>query len=83
MSKWRELDLEGQLPKNVTVVPMMYKGPNDDYAIQRSLELLRTQGSYAAPGFRNPEGIVIFHTAANTMSKVTLEGDDYPKGVLR
>lgn len=83
VSKWRDPDIDGQLPKNVTVVPMLYKGPNDNHAIQRSLELLRTQGSYAAPGFRNPEGIVIFHTAANTMSKVTLEDDDYPKGTLK
>lgn len=59
VSKWRDLDLEGQLPKNVTVVPMMYKGPNDDHAIQRMLEILRTHGSYAAPGFRNPEGTSI------------------------
>lgn len=41
---------------------------------------LRATGSLAAPGFKNPEGIVIFHTASGTLSKVTLEKDDEPKG---
>jgi hypothetical protein len=31
------------------------------------------------PGFMDPEGIVVYHVAANQMFKVTLKGDDAPK----
>jgi len=41
--------------------------------------LLRTKGSYAAPGFRQPEGVVAFHAASRTLFKVTLERDQEPK----
>lgn len=37
-------------------------------------------GSYAAPGFKNPEGIVIYHTAAKTLFKKTIVGNEKPKG---
>ncbi len=37
-------------------------------------------GSKAAPGFDNPEGVVVFHTANSSLFKVTLEGDEKPKG---
>jgi hypothetical protein len=41
---------------------------------------LKKNGSYAMPGFMNPEGIVIFHVAANTGFKKTFEKDN-GKGV--
>jgi hypothetical protein len=44
------------------------------------LAALRVSGSHAAPGFMKPEGIVIYHTAAGHLYKVTLEGDEKPKG---
>ncbi len=42
---------------------------------------LRTEGSVAVPGYANPEGVVVFHTAASQLFKVLLEGDELPKGV--
>ena len=47
--------------------------------IDLALELLREGGSMAAPGFMDPEGIVIYHRASNTLFKQTLEGDDHGK----
>lgn len=41
---------------------------------------LRLLGSTAVPGFMQPEGLVIYHTAARQTFKVLLEGDDHPKG---
>jgi hypothetical protein len=41
---------------------------------------LNSLGSLAAPGFRNPEGFIIFHTASRGMFKVTLKDDEKPKG---
>lgn len=62
------------------VVPVLYRGPYDDYAIEKDLDRLRDLGSHAAPGFMSPEGIVVYHTAARQMFKVTLENDAAPKG---
>lgn len=45
-----------------------------------TLSFLHLKGSQAAPGFMNPEGIIVYHTAANAMFKVTLEGDEKGKG---
>lgn len=63
----------------VRTVPVLYEGPYSQLAIQQALDTLRVKGSQAVP-FMNPEGIVVFHTAASTMFKVTLEGDEAPKG---
>lgn len=49
-------------------------------SIDTDLAYLREFGSQAAPGFMNPEGIVVLHEASGQRFKVTLEGDDVPKG---
>lgn len=36
---------------------------------------LEQNGSSAAPGFTNPEGIVVFHAQSNALFKVTVEDD--------
>lgn len=64
----------------LSVVPVLYDGPFDQARIEGELTALAGLGSVAAPGFDNPEGIVIWHTAARTMFKVTIEGDEKPKG---
>jgi hypothetical protein len=65
------------------VVPVLYKGLFSQAAIEFVLAELREKGSLAAPGFPNPEGIVIYHTAANEMFKVTLDNDGVPKSLVR
>jgi hypothetical protein len=62
------------------VVPTLYKGEFTFGAISICLQKLKREGSAAAPGFMNPEGVIVFHTAANTMFKKTLEKDEEPKG---
>ena len=46
-----------------------------------ALEALRVRGSEAAPGFMNPEGVVIYHIAGNIGFKKTIEKDEQPKGI--
>lgn len=65
----------------MTTVPVLYQGPFGEFHINACLDALRVQGSFAAPGFRRPEGIVVYHTASGVPFKVTLEGDEAPKGV--
>ena len=45
------------------------------------LDDLKASGSKAAPGFMKPEGVVVFHTAANMGFKKTLEHDEVPKSL--
>ena len=64
---------------NLDVVPVLYEGPNDTAAIAKALEHLRENGSIAAPGFMNPEGICVYQAASRQISKVTLDHNDAGK----
>ena len=72
--KWQE-----RPPLCCGVVPVLIQGLFDTAAIEICLGLLRESGSYAAPGFMRPEGVVVFHTAGNVGFKKTL-GNDGHKG---
>ena len=61
-------------------MPVLWTGNFSDLCIEEIVENLRITGSIAAPGFRNPEGVVIYHTAGNVLFKKTLDKDDQPKG---
>ena len=63
------------------VVPVMYQGPYSEDTIRNSVIALRNGGSWAAPGFRNPEGIITFHSASKQVYKTLLDNDEIPKGV--
>lgn len=67
-------------PKCCDVVPVLYRGDFDTGAIISALHLLEECGSVAAPGFRNPEGVVVFHTAGRVGFKKTIRDDEKPKG---
>lgn len=62
------------------MVPVLRRGLFDQSEIEEAIQHLRDYGSIAAPGFMNPEGIVIWHEAARQLFKVTLVGDEAPKG---
>lgn len=66
-------------PPCCDLVPVLYRGNFDTGAVRNCLELLRTQGSSAAPGFMDPEGVVVWHTQGNIGFKVTLKNDDKGK----
>lgn len=68
--KWGE-----SRPACCHVVPVLYRGPFSDAAIQLAMSDLMAGGSVAAPGFPNPEGVVIFHTAGSVLFKYTHGGD--------
>jgi hypothetical protein len=62
-------------PMFCSVVPVLWRGLFEDFCIEDVMEDLRLGGSSASPGFNNPEGIVVYHTAANTLFKKTFESD--------
>jgi hypothetical protein len=77
--RWEGADLSA-VPQ-MGLVPVLYRGAFSQEAIEGVLDYLRDEGSAAAPGFRDPEGIVVYLPAARQMYKVTLKGDQAPKGV--
>lgn len=68
-------------PACCSVVPVLYRGNFDTNAIEDALSGLRTLGSMAAPGFMNPEGVVVFHLAGRVGFKKTLHKDELPKAL--
>lgn len=68
------------LPACVSLVPVLYEGAFSDEAVESALSCLKEKGSSAAPGFMKPEGIVVYHAAARSLFKVTIEKDAEPKG---
>ena len=66
---------------NLDSVPVLWRGEFSTGKVVQIVNDLRKFGSMAAPGYMRPEGIVVYHTAANTMFKVTLENDEQPKSL--
>lgn len=77
VAKWSD---PAARPACCHVVPELARGMDIRSATEDALALLRRCGSQAAPGFMKPEGVVIFHSAASQLFKVTLEKDEAPKG---
>ena len=78
VNRYAETDLS-HVP-GLGLVPVLYEGPFDTRAAMLVLDRLDLNGSKAAPGFVRPEGIVIYHEAARSAFKVTVEHDEKPKG---
>jgi hypothetical protein len=76
VSRWAE-----ERPACCHVVPTLYRGEFSQAKIDAALAGLRVAGSQAAPGFMRPEGVIVFHVAANSGFKKTLERDQEPKGL--
>ena len=64
------------------VVPVLFADLFENLNTGYLLKQLEETGSVAAPGFMDPEGIVIFHTAASVMFKRTIKNDEKHKGEL-
>lgn len=65
-------------PECCGVVPILARG--DLASVDETIAMLREKGSVAMPGFTNPEGVVVFHSASKQLFKVLCENDDTPKG---
>ena len=76
VARWAD---DGVRPACCHAVPTLYRGPFSQQAVDDAIQGLRDNGSLAAIGFAKPEGIIVFHTAANSGFKVTLEKDEEPK----
>lgn len=60
---------------NVECVPVLYEGEWGLDEIGCVAEELYFAGSVAVPGYQKPEGVIVYHKAANALFKYTLDGD--------
>lgn len=72
-------DKREHCPKCCDVVPILYKGTFNTYDAQYTLNYLSLGGSIASPGFKNPEGIVVYHAASRMLFKQAIKNDESPK----
>lgn len=77
VARWNDENV----PACCHVVPLLYRGIFDTQEIAYQLAVLATQGSMAAPGFMNPEGVVVFHTTSGQYFKKTIKNDETPKSL--
>lgn len=78
IEKWQDV-----LPPCCSLVPILYRGIFTTEACHAALADLKENGSRAAPGFMNPEGIVCYHVAGNVGFKKTILNDEIPKGKVK
>lgn len=80
-ARWRPALEAGTLSACVSLVPVLFEGIFSSTVVDEALSRLREQGSVAAPGFMDPEGVVIYQTAGRMYWKKTLKGDEVPKAL--
>lgn len=79
----RIVKMQDVLPACCHLVPILYQSLFTTIWPEIILTRLNHRGSVAAPGFMNPEGIVVFHVAGNVGFKMTLDNDGVPKSSLK
>jgi hypothetical protein len=71
---------ENPPPACCHVVPLLAQGLITEVDVRAVLLSLAENGSVAAPGFMNPEGIVVYHSPSRNLYKMTLDKNDEHKG---
>jgi hypothetical protein len=79
VTRWHD---NPNLPLCCYVVPIITRGILGELDLNNILHNLAVYGSHAAPGYMNPEGIVIYHTQGNWLFKKTIKNDNEPKGKI-
>lgn len=73
VSRWTD-----SRPDCCHVVPIVNRGIGF-HAVYEAIDILKTEGSKAAPGFMKPEGVVAFHVHSRSLFKMTIERDQEHK----
>jgi hypothetical protein len=76
-SRWSDPTVR---PACCDVVPVLYQGVFNSVSIIDALSALSLKGSVMVPGWDRPEGIIIYHLAANLYFKKTIHKDEEWKG---
>jgi hypothetical protein len=79
----RIVKMQEVLPACCHLVPILRQGFYITTMAYSALCELKQRGSIAAPGYKFPEGIVVFHVAGDVGFKMTLDNDGVPKSSLK
>lgn len=71
------------VPPCCHVVPILKTGTFSTKLVNDAIYDLIAHGSQAAPGWAEPEGVMIYMVAAGHYFKQTIEGDELPKGMQK
>jgi hypothetical protein len=88
VKRYEETDFSAFGLDNVATVPVLWRGPFSLETIDALVTDLRENGSVAVldsdgdPTYYRPEGVVVFHVAANSLFKVLCENDEIPKSLV-
>lgn len=77
VNRWSDPEFR---PRCCDIVPFIVMCEFDTQLIEAEMELLLRHGSLAAPGFMDPEGLIIYHRGSGTLYKKTF--NDYHKGEI-
>jgi hypothetical protein len=80
VQKWEPVAESFKTP-NLRTVPVLSRFTFSTAEASRVLTDLAMNGSHAAPGYMNPEGIVVFHPASQSLFKATIDNDSRPKSL--
>lgn len=81
VSRYEDVDLS-TVP-GLGVVPVLQRCTFNTAVVLDVAEALACGGSRAAPGYDNPEGVVVYHTASGSLFKYLIEADDRPKALTQ
>lgn len=71
-----KIEQELAFPSQLGVVPVLLQHEFSTAKIDEALEQLENVGSVASPGFKPPEGVVVFEPQSGYLHKKTLGGDE-------
>lgn len=80
---WR-YDAEGDrvfTVKEMGTVPILCSGDAGDEKVHQMLDFLKEYGSVAAPGYMNPEGVIVSYKLAQRSYKAFVNDDGIPKSL--
>jgi hypothetical protein len=81
VGKWGDHSTpETRIAGLIYTVPTLLQYTFSEEALETVKLDLEVNGSKASPGFMEPEGYIVYHTAGNHTYKVLLENDSQPKG---
>ncbi|WP_433332582.1 RNA ligase family protein [Spirillospora sp. CA-294931] len=82
VSRWGHLNENPSVVPGLEAVPQLYQGPFDTAKAVEVYDELMATGSWAVPGYMNPEGVIVYHTASKQVYKY-LGADDLHKWQLK
>lgn len=77
--RWGPAEARGKLLSEMEVVPVLYQGAYSPTIVDKTLIELKEAGSLAVPGFKNPEGVVIFFSRSRMLLKKVFEKETTPR----